>query len=91
MDQQPYVKETKCRIYVLACRSSHFQKDFYLKFSSNIAMRTWNLPKTYFVGIFYSLKSCGHAMLQGPLQNGAAILDSLGTRTTQLLVMLITE
>ena len=30
-------------------------------------------------------------MLQGPLQNGAAILDSLGTRTTQLLVMLITE
>ena len=30
-------------------------------------------------------------MLQGALQNGAAILDSLETRTTQLLVMLITE
>jgi hypothetical protein len=30
-------------------------------------------------------------MLQGTLQNGAAILDSLDTRTTHLLVMLITE
>jgi len=30
-------------------------------------------------------------MLQGALQNGAAILDSLETRTTQLLVILITE
>jgi len=30
-------------------------------------------------------------MLQGALQNCAAILDSLETRTTQLLVMLITE
>jgi hypothetical protein len=30
-------------------------------------------------------------MLQGPLQNGAAVLDSLETRTTELLVMLISE
>jgi hypothetical protein len=30
-------------------------------------------------------------MLQDALQNGAAILDSLETRTNQLLVMLITE
>jgi len=30
-------------------------------------------------------------MLQGALQNGVAILDSLETRTNQLLVILITE
>jgi hypothetical protein len=30
-------------------------------------------------------------MLPGALQNGAAILDILETRTTRLLVMLITE
>jgi hypothetical protein len=30
-------------------------------------------------------------MLQGALQNGAAILDSPETRATQLLVLLITE
>jgi hypothetical protein len=30
-------------------------------------------------------------MLQGALQNGATILDSLETRATQFLVILVTE